>query len=232
MKTIGGRLDAILAGAGVIALTAGGVAFDRLYLRGQAARSPSPAFTTLIRGTLWDTLVSEGQTIGRLDAPITIVEFGDYQCPACRSFQLGPIAGALRSFPASVKVIYRHFPLPFHPAAYDAARAAVCAGRQSWFEQLHIALFEQQALLGDKRFGEIAGIAGVPDLAAFELCLADTAGAGAVERDLLTARGMGVSSTPTIAVNGRLLPVPPDSIELDYHVRGLLRRRAAREDGS
>ncbi len=86
---------------------------------------------------------------GSLRAPVTVIEYGDFECPGCRSAaQTSTLL--LERFPGEVRFIYRHFPMPeAHPHAVAAAEAAEAAGGQGKFWQMHDVLFQQQGHLRD-----------------------------------------------------------------------------------
>jgi len=151
---------------------------------------------------------------GPARAPVTIVEWSDFQCPFCRR-----LSGTLRQlgdeYPNDVRVVYLNFPLStdcnktglektMHPAACEAASAGVCADRQGKFWEMHDALFEHQAELKPKTYHEIAEEIGL-DEAAFDACLTDPATAAVLERDTQLGAPLGVKGTPTFFVNGRQL---------------------------
>jgi protein-disulfide isomerase len=116
--------------------------------------------------------------------------------------------------PKDVAIVYRHFPLSYHPHAKPAARASWCAGRQGRFEAYHDALFAHQDSLGTVAWTLLASRAGVPDSAGFERCIANDDPVAMIERDIAEAGRLGVSGTPTLLVNDQLLKsVPPGILE-------------------
>jgi protein-disulfide isomerase len=140
---------------------------------------------------------------GAVDAPLTVVEHGDFECPFCAA-----AAPVLRSLvdasDGAVRLVFRHFPLfTKHPFALTAALASEEAARQGRFWELHDLLFRHQADLSDPQLVALAERAGLPDPAA-------VAGAGAqrhrpaVEADYADGGAAGVRGTPTLFVDGRL----------------------------
>jgi hypothetical protein len=81
----------------------------------------------------WADLEQAGHRIGPASAKLTIVEFGDFECPACGEFE-HTLQQVRRAYPKDVAVVFRHWPLPYHKLAYPAARAAECAADQGRFE--------------------------------------------------------------------------------------------------
>ncbi|HEV3051836.1 MAG TPA: thioredoxin domain-containing protein, partial [Longimicrobium sp.] len=151
------------------------------------------------------------------EAPVTVVVFSDFQCPACRV--LAQSLDVIRErHPGTVAVVYRHFPLPAHPFAPAAAQASECAARQGRFQAYHDELFRRQEAIGDTSWTAFARLAAVPDLRAFEACAADTAPVPAVQRDIEAARRLGVAVTPTLLINGRRFDGTPGVESLERHI--------------
>ncbi len=137
-------------------------------------------------------------------APVTIVEFSDYQCPFCARSE-GLVQQALAAYPTQVRLAFKHYPLTsIHPQAMDAALAAVAAQRQGRFWEMHEKLFANQRALGRDQLLQYARELGL-DLPRFEADLASPEVKAQVTADIQLARRAGVRGTPTIFVNGRLL---------------------------
>lgn len=143
---------------------------------------------------------------GAAQPKVTIVEFSDFQCPYCRgaSSMLGQLAESDRN----VRVVFRHLPLPNHPWALPAARAATCL-RGADFWKLHDHYFETQRELNPENVAaksrEFVGTLGTTDMAAFDQCVAGNASLDAVRRDVRAAALLGVNGTPTLYANGKRL---------------------------
>jgi protein-disulfide isomerase/uncharacterized membrane protein len=147
---------------------------------------------------------------GGENAPITIVEFSDFQCPAC-GHAFADLRDLVRAR-SDVRLIFRHFPLDaacnpgmthsLHPDACHAAVAAECAGQQSKFWEYHDELFENQRSLDRDSLFRYARELGL-DIAAFRTCLDDPATMERIRADVDAGTKMGVDSTPTIFINGR-----------------------------
>jgi protein-disulfide isomerase len=170
----------------------------------------------------WPELLASGQRIGPPDAPVTILEFSDFECPFCRRFSTQTLPAVRRQFPNEVNIVYRHWPLSRHRLAYPAARAAECAAVQGRFEAFHDLLFAQQDSLGRKPFVDFAQESGVRDLGAFEKCNAVRDPVAQIESDLIAVKQLGGTGTPTVVVNGLRLPGTPDSATMVTHVRAAL----------
>ena len=139
--------------------------------------------------------------LGPTDAPVTIIEFSDYQCPYCAHFALETFPEIRRAYVDTGKVRYaaRDLPLPFHAFAIPAAVAARCAGEQGKFWQYRDELFRNQSQIGRAPYAELASQLGL-DLAKFEACRTGGQQEAAVRADAAMARSHGISSTPSFVV--------------------------------
>ena len=138
---------------------------------------------------------------GPEDAPITIIEFSDYQCPFCRRWHQEVYQSLLAAYPGKIKLVYRHLPLTsIHPDAFPAAEAAMCAGEQNAYWQYHEKLFASE-LLGTEVYKQYAQELGL-DVTTFEACITDHKYQQAIQEDSDFAVNLGVRSTPTFFVNG------------------------------
>lgn len=167
----------------------------------------------------WPELASVGFRHGPGDAKVTILEFSDFQCPFCARMRPA-LREVLRRYPGEVATVFRHYPLEsIHPHAFAAAVAVECAGEQGAWETMHDQLFANQTLIGQRPFREFADSAGVADLASFERCLDEDRQRIRVRSDLSAAQAHGLASTPSIIVNGTLLPGTPAASELEDRIR-------------
>lgn len=134
-------------------------------------------------------------------APVTIVEWADFECPFCG--QARPrLEEMLEAYPNKVRIVFRNYPLSMHPHAESAARAAVAAGLQGKFWQMHAALFENQQSLEKVTIERLARDIGV-DVKRFTADWNSEAVAEAVAKDRKAGDAMGLEGTPLIYVNGR-----------------------------
>jgi protein-disulfide isomerase len=144
-----------------------------------------------------------GPSKGTASAPITIVEFSDYECPFCGKVE--PIVKELlQTYEGKIRLVYREFPLAMHEHAQKAAEAALCALDQGKYWELHEKLFENQRAL------EVADLKGYAksvglDAAKFDPCLDGSAHAKDVAASQKAGEEAGVSGTPAFFINGRPL---------------------------
>ena len=140
---------------------------------------------------------------GNAKAPVTIVEFSDFQCPFC--VRARPAVTRVReAYGDDVRWVFRHFPLSFHQYAEKAGEAAACAGDQGKFWEMHDTLWANSTKLDVADLKGYAGTLGL-DTAAFGQCLDSGRHAGLVDRDMEAGQAYGVSGTPAFFVNGRPL---------------------------
>jgi len=138
---------------------------------------------------------------GPADAPITIVEFSDYQCPFCA--RVNPtLDQVMKEYPGKVRIVFRDFPLPNHAEAPKAAEAAYCAGEQGQYWEMHDRMFANQQALGVPSLKQYAAALSL-DTAQFDQCLDSGKFGSNVTADLEAGRALGVTSTPMLFINGR-----------------------------
>ena len=156
---------------------------------------------------------AKGPSRGPATAPVTIVEFSDFQCPFCgREYPV--IEKVMKDFEGKVRLVFRHYPLDFHPFAEKAAEAAACAADQNKFWELHNAMFSNQQKLAVDDLKGYAKSAGV-DSAKFDKCLDGGEKKAQVEADQKAGTEAGVNGTPAFFVNGVFIngAVPYDQIK-------------------
>ena len=138
---------------------------------------------------------------GNPAAPVTIVEFSDFQCPYCSKLQ-PTLKEVLKAYPNDVKLVYKDFPLSFHKQAKNAAKAAHAAGEQGKYWEMHDLVFEKYNKLTEEMFTEFAGKLGL-DMAKFSADYKSTKYDKQIEQDIRLGRSVGVSGTPTLFMNGK-----------------------------
>jgi protein-disulfide isomerase len=138
---------------------------------------------------------------GPVDAPVTIVEYGDFQCPFCGTAHRD-LQEVLRQRPDSVRLVYRHFPIAnIHPYAERAAEAAEAAGRRGRFWEMHDWLYEHQDQLDPVHLSLGVEQVGLPP-DELNAEVESRAHADRVRRDFVGGIRSGVNGTPTLFVNG------------------------------
>lgn len=139
------------------------------------------------------------------NAPITIVEFSDYQCPFCQRWHEDTFKALMEAYPNQIRFVYRDFPLySIHPQAEPAAEAANCANAQGKFWEYHESLFSEKMDLGPQAYLTYASELGL-DINAFEQCLEKNEFIAEITADFNDGSNLGVSSTPTFFINGIMI---------------------------
>jgi protein-disulfide isomerase len=168
-------------------------------------RKSGPDVRVLIDAPRRDVEIdSTDPSLGRSSAPVTVIEFSDFQCPFCQ--RVAPTLKKLReTYGDKVRIVWKDFPLTqIHPQAFKAGEAAHCAGDQGKYWEYHDQLFANQQSLQPEDLKKYATDLGL-DAAAFTACL-DTSKHGERVRDgVAQGTRLGVNSTPTIYINGRML---------------------------
>jgi protein-disulfide isomerase len=140
---------------------------------------------------------------GGAKAPVTIIEFSDYQCPFCGRAE-GVVDQVMKKYGDKVRLVYRDYPLPMHPYARPASEAANCANAQGKFWEYHAKLFANQTALSEDNLKSYAKDVGL-DTAKFDQCLADKPYKAAIDKDMSDGEKVGVNGTPAFFINGRML---------------------------
>jgi protein-disulfide isomerase len=139
---------------------------------------------------------------GPKEAPVTIVEFSDFECPYCSQLSK-TLHEVLAKYGDEVQLVYRHFPLSqIHPFAERAAEASLCAGEQDHFWEMHDLMFQTQNALKDDDL-KAKALALKLNSTAFDQCLASGKYADKVKQDEREGYSLGISSTPAFFINGR-----------------------------
>ncbi len=145
-----------------------------------------------------------GPTYGPDFAPITIVEFSDFLCPFCGR-ALDTLEEVFTRYEGQVRLVVRQFPQEIHEESHRSAEAALCADRQGYFWEFHDLAFSDQGMLENEGLEVVVSAIDGLDRITFNNCLESGAARAAVEADLAAGRRLGVQSTPTLFINGRML---------------------------
>jgi protein-disulfide isomerase len=148
--------------------------------------------------------------LGSPTSSVTVEEFADFQCPTCGAMH--PVLKEVQtSYGSKIKFIFRNFPLPMHDKSYDAAVAAEAAGMQGKFWQMQDQLFSNQKAWSTQTpnnqiwldYAEKIGL----DIEKFKTDVAGIAAKSRVDQDVARAKALNVGSTPTVFVNGQMVPL-------------------------
>ncbi len=162
------------------------------------AATPAPAANERVKLGV----IQGGYSLGREDAPVTLVEFTDYQCPFCRRFEGDTFAQLKKEYidTGKVRFVSRDLPLDFHPNAPSAALAARCAGDQGKFWEIRNAMMLDTATdLGPEALTKYAEKTGL-DMPAFNQCMSDKKYTAAIQKDKADAGTAGISGTPSFVI--------------------------------
>jgi protein-disulfide isomerase len=147
---------------------------------------------------------SEDYSWGNASAKVTVVEFGDFECPYCQQWHQQVYGKLKAAYGNSIRFIYRDFPLEFHADAEPAAEAAHCAGEQKRYAEYFELLYQAPMGLDATARRAYAQSVGL-NLAAFDQCVASGRYASEIQKDISDASANGVTGTPAFFINGRLL---------------------------
>jgi len=167
-------------------------------------------------------VVGDSPAIGPADAPVTVVEFADFECPACAQLSR-PLAALQKASQGKVRLVFKHYPLKaHHPHAILAAQAAVAAQKQGQFWKLAHVMFDNQEKLTESDLLTYAKKVGL-DAASFAADLKSPGVKQRVEQDMRQGDGLGLPGTPTVFVNGRSADIQalPEWIELEFALVGV-----------
>lgn len=164
-------------------------------------------------GAKVDVSADDDPVLGNKNAKVTIIEFSDYQCPFCRSFWRDTLGQIKKEYidTGKAKFIYRDYPLSFHPMAHVSAEAAECAEDQGKYWEMHDKIFGEEEKLGQgtvtyavsdlKKWASAIGL----NANQFNQCLDSGKHKAEVDKDFADGTAAGVSGTPSLFINGRLV---------------------------
>jgi predicted DsbA family dithiol-disulfide isomerase len=213
------------------------VASIREYLRDQRRQEIFVSFLDRLKKTygaisfvepLRVSIPTEGRpSKGSADAPVTLVEFSDFECPFCRA--LAPTLQQISAhYKDKIRIVYFQFPLAdMHKNALKAAEASLCAFEQGRFWQMHDAMFIDQSNLGIDAV-KLKASALSMDMASFEACLDSGKTYPDVRKDVGEGVKVGVAGTPALFINGRVLVGNQPYAEIQRIIEDELRRAESR----
>lgn len=213
------------------------VLFVGLIIIGKNRNNPqadgaSAKFTTTGHERVGGNVIDKSATNGGEQAQktVTMVEYGDFQCPACKQYY--PIVKSLLElYPNQLKLVFKHFPLSVHPNAIPGATAAEAAGRQNKFFEMADILYERQdewAPLPDPKpkFIEYAKEIGL-DVAQFNVDMKDKAIADVIEAERNEGIQNGVNATPSFYIEGKKIENPGDIAGFQQFIDAALKANGA-----
>ncbi len=172
----------------------------------------------------WLEYKVSGHLLGQPAAKTTLVEFADFECPAC-SLLSQQIALLVQRRPNDVAVLFRHLPLPSHRFSRVSAIASECAAVQGRFGAMHDSLFSHQKLIGLEPWTTMAANAGVSDTITFAKCMKDSSTAGTVDIDASAARRLQSRGTPTLLFESLKFTGVPTARVLDSMIDAAIQRK-------
>jgi protein-disulfide isomerase len=205
-------------GIGLVVLFVG--ALVAMWAAGRGTSFPSPTGPTAESSTF--EITENDHIYGKQDAKVTIVEFSDFQCPACKSY--APVLEQIvDEFPEDVRLVYKHFPLKtVHFRAESAARASEAAALQGKFWEMNKLLFENQDVWskgnGNSFYNEYAKRLSL-DIDMFKKDIESDKVKEAVNKDFALALSLNLNATPTIYVNGKKITNPGTYDELRTYIQ-------------
>jgi protein-disulfide isomerase len=165
------------------------------------AQAQPPTQSTPQNVKRYDVSEDDNYSYGPSDAPITIIEFSDYQCPFCRRWYSDTWLQLREDYKGKIRLVYRDFPLfSIHSEAGPAALAANCAGEQGKYYEYHDLLFSSDAF-GAAVYEQYASQLGL-NMTQFKQCITDKKFEEEVNADFQYASNLGINSTPTFFING------------------------------
>ena len=184
---------ALIPLAGVLGLAAGYL----LWGRDEPTAVAAPAAAAPQR---YDVSADDDPALGPADAPVTIIEFSDFNCPYCRRFHAETFPDLMAAYPDQIRFVYRDYPIT-SAESMIAAQAANCAGKQGAYWAYHDALLNGELGLGAEAYQAYAVRLNL-DASALAACIAAGEEQAEIESDARAASALGVSGTPTFFING------------------------------
>ena len=166
-------------------------------------RKAGPAVRLLLETPRFTVNVADSDpSLGNAKAPVTLVEFSDFQCPFC--LRVAPTLKQIRAkYGDNVRIVWKDFPLTqIHPQAFKASEAGHCAAEQGKFWEFHDRVYANQQAMQPDDLKKYAAAVGV-DAEKFNACVAKSKHAEVVRNGVAEGTRLGINSTPTVFINGR-----------------------------
>ena len=165
------------------------------------AQAQSPSAVPTQKTVRYTVPVGDSPSIGAANAPVTIIEFSDFECPYCRTWQQEVFPQLMSSYGDKIRFVYRNFPLSSHANALPAANAAMCANEQGKYWEYHDKLFGMTLPLETASYQKYASDLGL-DTTKFNDCYNNKRYQTNIQADVTFATSLGVDQTPTFFING------------------------------
>ena len=166
-------------------------------------------------------MVGGSAYLGSADAPVTIFEYSDYQCPFCSRHATTVLPQMVKEYVDSgkLRIVMREYPIEaIHPRAFAASQAALCAGAQGKYWEMHDKIFANQRSLSDEDFASHAELLEL-DAAAYDTCMSGEGVSKQIQAEIQEAYSLGVSGTPSFVV-GLTGAEDPDTVHVTAYIRG------------
>jgi len=167
----------------------------------QQAPAAAPQRPTVDFNQVHNIPIGSSPIKGRKEAPVTIVEFSDFQCPYCSRLQ-PTLNQVLAAYPKDVKLVFKDFPLSFHQQAKNAAKASRAAGEQGKYWEMHDMIFENYSQLNDNSYKDFAAKLQLNE-AKFLADFSSNKYDALIQQDVAVGQSIGVGGTPTLFMNGK-----------------------------
>jgi len=187
----------------------------------QGARAPAPAAAAGSPFKPKDLEVGDSPILGSADAPVTLFSYSDFQCPFCSRHATTVLQQLIKEYVDSgkLRIVAREYPIEsIHPRAFAASQAAVCAGAQGKYWEMHDKIFANQRSLTDEDFlGHVELLE--MDADAYKACMAGDESSERVQAEVKEAYELGISGTPSF-VAGLTGSEDPDKVHVTEYIRG------------
>jgi protein-disulfide isomerase len=201
ISEIKAKVDEIQAQQKDIIAKLEGLSQGQKQILAKAPAAAAPARPQEDPNKVYNVPIGKSFAMGPANAAVTLVEFSDFQCPFCAQAAT-LLKQVTDAYPNDVRFVYKNYPLPFHNNAMPAAKAAVAAGNQGKFFEMHDKLFENSRALSEEVYVKLAQELGL-DVEKFKKDMADPATQAFIDQEMKDAQAADVRGTPTILINGK-----------------------------